>query len=631
MKPRSLVEYLIVVSTAVIALAISVHAANKQPNILWIITDDQRADSLACFNVADIGQTESRLGYVHSPNIDRLADSGVIFTRAYCNSPVCGATRASMHMGSYPHRTGRYAFERSHQKADISRVTVPQVMRDLGYSTASFGKSGHLIQGDLYEAEVDMSALSKHGLTDFSKRSKRKPGVWSIDGVIFNEESFHLPDGSKETFYSHKADGFSPEEQKQKDYVEGKYEVLRAYTRQLATLIVGGESSQPPEKTLDGEILNAFQTYLKHPGSSYETSWGEELQGPSPEKPTFVHLSFHLPHTPVLPPREFREIFADKVYDIPAFSKSEMTRMPEWVENLSIKMNFVDMTLEDQQQAIRDYYAFCAFGDYLIGEAVEQFQAFSEAQGRDWLIVYVAGDHGWHLGEQGMHAKFAPWLSSTRGAVVLAASDQSMFPAGVVSDKNVEYVDFATTFYKVGGLQGATDKYPFLDGIPLDETLNGESPERPYVWAELNHVTGPWASMRTEDFMFGMKTRPFYNYPPAYQPNERVRWALDTPIKNVQPILYDLRVDESERVNLAEAPEYKELVEWFRQKVGNIALGDGRVEVNWKADNEYAISEFALGADDKQLDIPEGFIPGPEYAQLIYKREFDEMMSTPLE
>lgn len=600
--------------------------AGEKPNILWIITDDQRADSLGCFNEAEIGQNDSRLGFVHSPNVDRMADSGVIYTHAYCNAPVCGATRASMHMGSYPHHTGRYAFERSHQKSDVTRITIPQVLREQGYMAASFGKSGHLISGDLYNTEVDYGELKKHGLTDFSKSSKRKPGQWGPESIIYSEDVFHTPGGKEPMFYE-KAGGLSAEEQAEKDRIEGKYDILRAYTRELSSLIVGGVSPQPTNKTLDGEIFNAYETFMDHVDGAYETSWGKKLQGPKSDQPLFVHLSFCLPHTPVMPPAEFREPFLDKTYAIPEYSKTEMNRQPEWVRNISIKMNFVDMTAEDQQQAIRDYYAFCSFGDHLIGKSVERFKAHSEKQGRGWLIVYVVGDHGWHLGEQGIHAKFAPWVSSTRGAVVVESSDKELFPAGTVCRKNVEYVDFATTFYNAAGVKDAMANYPHLDGVPLEDTLHGKVEERPYVWTELNHVTGPWACMRTKDFMFGMKTRPYYNYPPDYDCNQNVRWGLDAPLAKVEPVLYDLRVDAAERVNMAGVEEYQELVKWFREKVGNIALGDGRVEVNWKADNEYNISNFAPGADDKKLDIPRSYIPGPERARHIYDREFKAMLS----
>jgi arylsulfatase A-like enzyme len=598
-----------------------VQPTQNRPNILWIITDDQRADSLSCFNYAELWETESRLGYVHSPNIDRMAENGVIFTRAYCNSPVCGSSRASMQTGSYPHHCGRYAFERSHMKADVSRPIIPQILEQQGYSTAAFGKLGHLIAGAHYQTEVSDGDLKKNGRTDFTNANKRKPGVWGPEGVIYSQDTFHGPDGKESIFYE-KAAGLSPEEQAHKERIETRYDILRAYTRELSSLIVGGLSPQPPEQTLDGEILHAFETYLDHADKSYQTGWGEEKQGPKSGQSLFAYVGFHLPHTPVLPPKAFRDLFRDKLYDIPDFSKAEMDRMPEWVRNICIKMNFVDMTPEDQQQAIRDYYAFCAFGDDLVGKAVSRFKEYSEQHGQEWLIVFVAGDHGWHLGEQGIHAKFAPWLSSTRGAVVIESSDKILWPAGEVCRKLVEYVDFAATFYKLAGIADAAEKYPHLDGIALDDTLHGNVPERPYVWAELNQVTGPWACMRTGEFMFGMKTRPFYNYPPDYRPNERIRWGLDAPLEKVEPILYDLRVDWQERINMAEVAEYRALVEWFRNKVGHIALGDGRVEVNWKAENEYNVSSFAPGADDKKLDIPEQIIPDPDQARKIYCREY---------
>ena len=596
-----------------------------KPNILWIVTDDQRADSLQCFNYADLWETQSRLGFVHSPAADRMAENGVIFTRAYCNSPVCGSSRASMQTGSYPHHNGRYAFEQSHMKADISRPIVASIMQEQGYSTAAFGKLGHLIAGAHYETEVQDGDLISNGHTDFTKDSKRKPGPWGPENIIFSSDTFYGPDGEETIFYE-RAEGLSPEEQAEKERVETKYDILRAYKRELSSLIMGGVSPQPPEKTLDGEILGAFETYLDHPDKGYQAPWGADKLGPDTGKPLFAYVGFHFPHTPVLPPAEFRELFEDKVYNIPDFSKAEMERMPEWVHNLCIKMNFADMTPEDKQQAIRDYYAFCAFGDDLVGKAMDRFKAYSEQQGREWMIVYVVGDHGWHLGEQGLIAKFSPWISSTRGAVLVEASDKSLWPAGKVCKKNIEYVDFAATFYKMAGIENAKERFPHLDGVPLHDTFTGKVEERPYVWTELNQVTGPWACMRTKDFMFGMKTRPFWNYPPDYQPNENVRWGLEAPIKKVEPILYDLRVDMQERINLAEVEEYRALVEWFRNKVGAIALGDSRVEVNWKAENEYNVSNFAPGADDKKLDIPESIIPSESAARRIYCREYYETM-----
>src|SRR3954470_2672174 len=72
-------------------------AADKRPpNVLFIISDDLTATALSCY-----GNAVSR-----TPNIDRLAASGVRFTRAFCNGTYCGPSRASFLSGYYPHATG---------------------------------------------------------------------------------------------------------------------------------------------------------------------------------------------------------------------------------------------------------------------------------------------------------------------------------------------------------------------------------------------------------------------------------------------------------------------------------------------------------------------------------------------
>lgn len=73
--------------------------------------------------------------------------------------------------------------------------------------------------------------------------------------------------------------------------------------------------------------------------------------------------------------------------------------------------------------------------------------------------------------------------------------------------------------------------------------------------------------------------------------------------------LYDLEHDPLERNNVAADPAYRELAAFFRDKLGRIVLGDGRVECDWSQPNTYALSNFAAGADDKVLEIPEGLVP----------------------
>ncbi len=68
----------------------------ERPNILLITTDQQRSDSLSCYGSEFTG----------TPNLDRLADEGVLCERAYCVNPVCTPARASMLSGRYVSRHG---------------------------------------------------------------------------------------------------------------------------------------------------------------------------------------------------------------------------------------------------------------------------------------------------------------------------------------------------------------------------------------------------------------------------------------------------------------------------------------------------------------------------------------------
>ena len=69
---------------------------DSKPNLLFIFTDQQRYDSLSCYG-AD---------WVHTPNLDRLADESFVFENAYVSQPVCTPSRSTIMTGLYPHTLG---------------------------------------------------------------------------------------------------------------------------------------------------------------------------------------------------------------------------------------------------------------------------------------------------------------------------------------------------------------------------------------------------------------------------------------------------------------------------------------------------------------------------------------------
>ncbi|WP_066631571.1 sulfatase-like hydrolase/transferase [Labilibacter marinus] len=598
-----------------LVLATQLNAQNK-PNILWIITDDQRADALACFNEATTGSKESTLGYVLSPNIDAFAKEGVLFSNAYCNSPACAPSRASMHTGKYPHHSGIYGFEQTHNVATHYNPLVPEVLREQGYNTARMGKIGVRVfewgpgltwnDPNLYNVVVDTkNNLQKNGFTDYYPNTiynkKLGPG---------KQEVWHYPDGSKLSYYTDRKGADLTEEDKVvKKKFDQEQDILRAYTRSQTNMILGGESPQSASKTIDARICQSFQNYLSNANKSYTSVDGRKLEGPKTSEPQFIHLGHHFPHSPVLPPKSFRDRFKGKVYNIPEFDKSELEKLPKQLQSLYSKMKVDAMNYDEKQQLIRDYYAFCAFGDSLIGESIKAFKNYCQSNQQEYLIILACGDHGWHLGENGISAKFGPYDKSNHTTVIAVSSDKKKFPEGKVVDDYVEFVDFAPTFFAAANMDISNQAYAYLDGFNLADIISGKQKPRAYVLGEMNHVYGGRAYIRSKDFAFSMRVRESNAKPSVKTMGKDIKWAMETTPEKAEMALYDLRVDANEQTNVAYKKEYKALAEFLRKKLGNIVLGDGRVECDWKKENEWTRSEFALGADDKTLKIPTKIIP----------------------
>ncbi len=106
--------------------------AGDRPNVLFIAVDDLRPE-LACYGAS----------HIHSPNIDRLAATGVAFQHAYCMVPTCGASRASLMTGIRPTRTRFVNYLTWAEKDAPDAVTLNTHFRNHGYYTVSLGKVFH--------------------------------------------------------------------------------------------------------------------------------------------------------------------------------------------------------------------------------------------------------------------------------------------------------------------------------------------------------------------------------------------------------------------------------------------------------------------------------------------------------
>ena len=116
-------------------LSASLAKASSKPNVLFLAIDDLN-DWIGCLG----GHPQ-----VKTPNLDRLAARGTLFTNAYCQAPVCNPSRTSVMLGLRPSTTGIYSLQPSFKKVPkyANQVTIPKAFKLNGYATSTMGKIYH--------------------------------------------------------------------------------------------------------------------------------------------------------------------------------------------------------------------------------------------------------------------------------------------------------------------------------------------------------------------------------------------------------------------------------------------------------------------------------------------------------
>lgn len=115
--------------------------STKRPNILWLMTDEQRCDSMGCYDSS----------WARTPNLDSLAEQGVVFETAITPAPVCQPARAAMSTGCYPSHTDIWS---NNTRPELQLFHLTHVFEAAGYRTASFGKQHYAGSEKAYQTEV---------------------------------------------------------------------------------------------------------------------------------------------------------------------------------------------------------------------------------------------------------------------------------------------------------------------------------------------------------------------------------------------------------------------------------------------------------------------------------------------
>ena len=490
------------------SLPVFAKAQNQEgdrPNIIYIMSDDHGYQAISAYGY----------GLNQTPNIDKLADQGMLFNRAFVTNAICGPSRAVMLTGKHSHING---FMDNHSTFDGSQQTVAKLMHDGGYQTAVVGK-WHLIsepqgfdywsivpgQGEYYNPDFIENGVKKRvpgyitnittdiAINWLDKRDKNKPFflVYQQKAPHRNwmpeEKYYHLFDSTKFPVPANYFDDYNTRTKAAHDQeMEIATDMHPDYDLKLAFDL-------PIDK--QGGLAGAWQGIYNRLTPEEKKKW-EAAYGPS----------------------------------IDAFNKANLTgrELAEW----------------KYQRYMKDYLRCVQSVDDNVGRLMKYLTA--NGLDKNTIIIYTS-DQGFYLGEHGWFDKRFMYEESFRTPLIVkwpGVTNKKM-----TTNSMVQNLDFAETILDMAGLPVPSD----MQGKSIVPVLKGKQKGNLHdalyyhFYENQEHKVAKHIGVRTDRYKL------IYFY-------ENNEWEL-----------YDLQKDKSEMNNLYNSPDFNKVRDMMKNKLRELA------------------------------------------------------------
>lgn len=383
----------------------------KKPNILLLYMDDLRPE-LNCY-----GKTQ-----IKSPNIDALASNGILFKNAYCNVPVCGASRASMLTGMYPTSKRFLNYNTFVSKEVPTVISLPKLFQNNGYTTISNGKVYHHLDDNIDDWDEIYRPYAFDENKDNLNPTDYWQSVWKDYQIVENRKTY------KET-------GNGP-----------------AYEKKAVN----------DSTYIDGLMTQKVIRDLKKLKQS--------------NKPFFLTAGFISNHLPFNAPKKYWDLYPSQTIELP-YNNYPQKNIPKIAignyhelrayNNIPRRGIVADATAKE---LIHGYYATVSYVDALIGKIT---QALYELKLDQNTIIILVADHGYLLQEHGEWAKFTNHKLSSQVPLIINTSNSN----SGVTNALVELVDIYPTLAELCNLDIPSRQ---LDGeslVPVLKSLNNNFKE----------------------------------------------------------------------------------------------------------------------------------------------------------
>jgi arylsulfatase A-like enzyme len=369
-------------------------SVGKRPNILFIAVDDLRLE-LGCYGNP----------YIKSPNIDRLAESGIVFNRAYCQQAVCNPSRASLLSGMRPDSIKVWDLRTHFRDTTPDVVTLPLYFKLNGYYTAGIGKIFH---GSLPD-----------------------PISWTIPKM--------KPKGETRVWSD---------------------EILEEHKRFLEQYRVRMEKSGQTPRAMRATATSCEDVpdNLRFDGAQTDVAIEKLRELKDRSDPFFLAVGYVKPHLPFVAPKKYWDLYdrdtiplADNDFlpkDSPPMAMNTMYELRDYMDFLDTPAPSEGVLSEEHQRLLKHgYYACVSFVDFQIGRLLGELDRLGLRQD---TVIILWGDHGWKLGEHRSWCKQTNYEIDTRSPLIICAPQSES--KGETSDALVEFLDIFPTLCDLAGL-----------------------------------------------------------------------------------------------------------------------------------------------------------------------------------
>ena len=401
----------------------------QKKNVLFIVVDDLKP------LIGSYGY-----GEIISPNIDKLASEGVLFSKAYAQQAICTASRMSFITGKRPDYTKIWDLSTKLRETRPDITTIPQYFKENGYETVGMGKVMH-------------------------GASNNDPQSWTMPFI--SNENFDYADGYKMPANLYQ----SPEIHKKWDSLQTALDADSNADRGWFAFnsVMKSAGLRPLTENLDVPD-NAYADGA----STFKTI---ELlnQFKKENKNFFLTIGFQKPHLPFTPPKKYWDLYDRNKIDLAEFQKKSDGSPLEAYHQSGELRNYHDaepsmdengiVNEDKQRELIHGYMASVSFIDAQLGLILNHLKSLGMDKN---TVVIFFGDHGWHLGDHGLWNKHSNFEEATRTPLIFKSPD---IEGGFINDSPVELLDIFPTICNLAGIPIPED----LDGVSLVPILDKKS------------------------------------------------------------------------------------------------------------------------------------------------------------